>query len=78
MSNSNTHRGVGQSVAYRTDPRAVRIDAQGEITLRPLVDFREPGGVNPYTRAPVVPHRAAVSPSRNFIRPVPAFLLGTA
>ena len=35
-----------------TDPRAVRIDADGNITLRPGVDFRDPRTVLPQPRRP--------------------------
>jgi hypothetical protein len=43
----------------QTDPRAVRIDDNGQISLRPLIDFREPGREVPiaktlYRRPPVV------------------------
>ncbi len=41
------------SVGYRTDPRAVRENADGSLSLRPGVDFREPGNTVP--PPPVVP-----------------------
>jgi hypothetical protein len=42
-----------RSVRYRTDPRAVRVHADGSLSLRPGVDFREPGRECP--QPPVVP-----------------------
>jgi hypothetical protein len=56
---------MSQSVLYRTDPRAVRISDDGQISLRPLIDFREPGREVPapttsYRRPPVVRREPAI------------------
>ena len=59
-----------------TGNRAVRINANGELSLRPLVDFRDPRWVSPYSRVPatvVCVSAQTVVDSPN--QPVPAFLL---
>jgi hypothetical protein len=53
-----------------TDPRAVRISDDGVITLRPLIDFREPGREVP---APTTSYRRPPVVRRD--RPVPVFLM---
>ena len=43
-----------------TDPRAVRVDADGNVSLRPLQDFRDPRQVPPTPPRRLLPH----TPSR--------------
>jgi hypothetical protein len=48
------------SVGYRTDPRAVRENADGSISLRPGVDFRAPGNECPPPPTPATAPLPAV------------------
>ena len=64
----------------RPAPRnAVRIDSEGQITLKPLVDFRAPGATNPY--AELDAGRGVLRIAKTLYRPVrraiPIFLMET-